>query len=204
LPSKSLSRSSLLSFQKYSSLLAGNTPYLPSSYDLLETEILTGTAASVTFSSLDTLAAGYQHLQIRAAYRTDRTPTYKGDGVSMQVNGDTGSNYAYHRLLGYGGSVSSGANTSRTYLDVSAAPSAIAPANEYGPVMVDLLDPFETTKNTTIRSLGGGYNGNDPVISLRSGVWMNTAAVTSLQLFSVTGSNWVSGSRFSLYGLKAA
>jgi hypothetical protein len=35
------------------------------SFDLLETQVLTSSAASVTFSSLSTYAADYQHLQIR-------------------------------------------------------------------------------------------------------------------------------------------
>ena len=114
MPNKSLSRSGLLTYQKYSSLLAGNNPYIPfiSDYDLLETEILTGTQSSVTFSSLNsTYGADYQHLQARCVW--------SGGGVvsslRIELNGDTGSNYSLHVLYGNGSSV----------LSAAAAPSSI-------------------------------------------------------------------------------
>jgi hypothetical protein len=75
-------------------------------------------------------------------------------------------------------------------------------ANQYGAMVIDILDPFETTKNTVIRALGGFASSE---ISLNSGVWLNTAALTSLT-FSKYGENggYETGSRFSLYGIKAA
>ena len=67
-------------------------------FDLLETQTLGTAAASVTFSSLSTYAADYQHLQIRMVAKS-------ADGVSsnlrdlrIQVNADTAANYAAHVL----------------------------------------------------------------------------------------------------------
>jgi hypothetical protein len=37
---------------------------------------------------------------------------------------------------------------------------------------------------------------------LNSGLWRSTASVTDIQLFPNVGTNWVTGSRFSLYGIK--
>jgi hypothetical protein len=39
-------------------------------------------------------------------------------------------------------------------------------------------------------------------IRLVSGVWLNTSAVSSISLVVGGGSNIVTGSRFSLYGIK--
>jgi hypothetical protein len=72
-------------------ILAAQISVAAGSYDLLETEILTGSQTSVTFSSLNsTYGADYQHLQARCVF--------SGGGVvsslRIQLNGDTGSNYS--------------------------------------------------------------------------------------------------------------
>jgi hypothetical protein len=77
-------------------------------------------------------------------------------------------------------------------------------ANAFGVVVTDIADPFETTKNTTIKSLGGLYGGLWRDVALRSGVWLNNSAVTSITLAPLVGSNFVTNSRFSLYGLKGS
>ena len=202
MPIKSLSQSSLLSFQKYSSFLAGNAAYSPSSYDLLETEILTGSQASVTFSNLNsTYGSTYQHLQIRLVGRF--AASYSNIEPAIQFNSDTGGNYTRHRLEGNGSSVTSSAQASQTYLTLAGMPAASSTANVFGGAVIDILDPFETTKYTTVRSFGGMTSDNH--ISLKSGLWMNTAAVDEIKLFEgFFATSWVQYSRFSLYGLKAA
>jgi hypothetical protein len=171
-------------------------------YDLLETEILTGSQASVTFSSLNsTYGADYQHLQVRLVGRF--AAAYTNIEAAIQFNADTGSNYTRHRLEGNGSSVSSTAQASQTYSTLTGMPGSASTSDVFGASVIDILDPFETTKYTTIRSFGGMTSGNH--ISLKSGLWMNTAALTEIKLFEgFFATSWVSGSRFSLYGLKAA
>jgi hypothetical protein len=61
-------------------------PAAAGSYDLLETEILTGTQASVTFSSLNsTYGADYQHLQLRIVTRDNRGISGTNN-IRLQVN----------------------------------------------------------------------------------------------------------------------
>jgi hypothetical protein len=80
-------------------------------------------------------------------------------------------------------------------------PASSASSGHFGAAIVDLLDPFETTKNSTIRWLSGSATDN---IRLGSGAWLNTASVTSILIDNRDGQNWVQGCRFSLYGLKAS
>jgi hypothetical protein len=120
----------------------------------------------------------------------------------LRFNADTGSNYATHRLIGNGSAVSSSAATSQTFSQGGANVSNSGATNSFAASVLDILDPFETTKNTTIRSLGGTPDSASIQISFYSGVYLNTAAVTSIVLFPNIG-NYVSGSRFSLYGIKA-
>ena len=78
---------------------------------------------------------------------------------------------------------------------------ASGPANAFGAGVYDILDPYSTTKNKTTRLFGGrGFVTGDHKIVLASGLWRNTASVTSIDL--VANDNFVTGSRFSLYGIK--
>ena len=174
-------------------------------YELISTTILGSSAASVTFSGLGTSAAAYKHLQIRATARTDRSGA-DSDPVILRFNSDSGSNYARHGLLGYnfGGSsaMQSNAGTSQTSLYLSEAmPVASSTSNSFGGIVADILDFQSSSKNKTVRSLAG-MNAAWSSIELRSGVWLSTSAVTSITLLPLVGSNLVTGSRFSLYGLK--
>lgn len=196
-----LSTSGILDFAKYRSMLAGNTAFSPGSYDLLETEILTGTTASVTFSSLGSYAADYQHLQIRWVAGNTNTGTDM-DNVKLNFNADTGANYSSHRLLGSGSSVNSYAASNASYCfgGIVARGSSVIPAAN----IVDILDWQDTNKYTTVRVLQGGTNTSQNLIGLVSGSWRNTATITSLTLAAESGDSFRIGGRFSLYGLKAA
>ena len=173
-------------------------------YDLLETQVLTSSAASVTFTGLGSYS-DYKHLQIRAVARSNR-PAAVSSLVLFRLNSDTGSNYAWHELIGSGSSVSSSAGTSTTsmaYLWRIAGPTADADA--YGAMVGDLLDFSDTNKYSTFRLLQGSIHGASQVeIGLGSGLWMNTAAVTSIDIIEGFSSTFTIGSRFSLYGIRGA
>lgn len=168
-------------------------------FDLLETTVLSSTASSITFSSLGSYSA-YKHLQIRATVRADGTTL---TGMRLRFNGDSGNNYAHHRLQGDGSSVSSnssGANADNIFLGFRLPGNSTA--NSFSALLVDILDFGSTNKNTTARIFAGyrdGVNGQN--IYLNSGMWNNTAAVTSITITQGVD-NFVSGSRFSLYGVK--
>ena len=176
------------------------------SYDLLATEILTSAQGSVTFASLGDYASDYQHLQIRAVVRTDRTSA-SSDPVTLQFNGNTGTNYSRHGLVSYqfggsGGVVSNAASSQTSILLSQAVNTNGATANSFGAIVGDILDPFSSSKNTTVRALPG-MNAAFSAVELRSGGFFNTASIYEIKLEPLVGSNFVTGSRFSLYGLKA-
>jgi hypothetical protein len=168
-------------------------------YELIESQILGSTAASITFSSLGTYSAVYKHLQVRIMARSNGP--YGEDAIRLRFNADTGANYSFHQLTGTGSTVVSGALTSQTGtypIQIGASSSA---ANIYGGGFIDILDPYSTTKNTTVRALSG-VNGSTSVIILRSGAWLNTASITTIGLTPIDGSTFNTGSRFSLYGIR--
>jgi hypothetical protein len=172
-----------------------------SDYELISSTILGSSTPSVSFSSLGTYSSTYKHLQIRYTLRGDRASD--AEGIICRLNGDSGNNYANHQLFGNGSSVGSGAQTSFSSFELHYTSAATTTANVFGSGVIDFLDAFSTTKNKTRRvSYSMGVHSGFSGVYLISGVWMNTAAITSIAFTPQFGSNWVTGSRFSLYGIK--
>jgi hypothetical protein len=165
-------------------------------YELIETVILTSNQASVTFSNLGNYSSVYKHLQIRSLARNTRAET--ADGLYINLNAST-TGYANHSLVGNGSAVSSSAETSQAQMTLASITSANSAANNFAASVIDLLDAYSTTKNKTLRGFSGLTDRN--LVQLNSGLWNNTASVTSIKLQSFAG-NLVTGSRFSLYGIR--
>jgi hypothetical protein len=117
----------------------------------------------------------------------------------LRINGDTGSSYKQHELYGNGTSVVSAVDPGNTSIPLFRLTASNSEANAFGAIVVDLLDTYSTTKNKTVRYLGGATSSN--WIYLGSGARFNTEAVSSLSLTGTNG-NFVAGSRFSLYGIR--
>jgi hypothetical protein len=170
-------------------------------YELIESNILTGNQTSITFSSLGTYSSNYKHLQLRVTGRSTTTFGNENDSFYIRLNGDSGSNYSFHQLSGNGSSVSSAGSTSQTYAALLMMASNGAGANIFGAGVVDILDSYSTSKNKTMRSFTGVYVNTQRFAMVRSSAWLNTASITSITVGSIDGS-MVAGSRLSLYGVK--
>lgn len=154
-------------------------------YDPIASTTLTSSASSVTFSSLDTIAAGYRDLVLVVDSNTSGNSI-----VATYFNGDTtATNYNFVRMRGDGSTASSStsnnANTSIFY-----SPKTIT--------IFQFMDFSATDKHKSylIRNNAAEY-----ATHAYAARWSNTAAITSINL---TGSvNFDSGSVFSLYGIVA-
>ena len=198
-----LSTAGILDYSKTSNFLSGNAPVSFGAFDLLETTTLASGASSVTFSGLGSYSA-YQSLQIRMITRLDVATT--NAGLRVNLNGDTGSNYASHHIEGDGGGVYVNAQTSQSFARIGFLPGTGIASAAWGGVIFDLLDFNSSSKNSTMRTLSGfaddSGTGSTPRIYLRSSLWNNTAAVTSIAIGNSDTGNFFAGSRFSLYGVK--
>lgn len=178
--------------------LAASGASVVGSYDLISTTILTSSQTSVTFN-VTGLGSTYKHLQIRIAARLGSGFTERS--INIRFNADGGSNYTSHRLTGDGSSVTSGSEGPRSDISIGSLPAANATGSAYGAMVVDLLDPFSSTKNKTARVLNG--NQAAPSVQLRSGAWLSTSAITSITFAEYfSSSSFIAGSRFSIYGVK--
>jgi hypothetical protein len=180
-------------------ILAGSGG-VASSYELIATEILTASQASVTFGSLGDYSSTYKHLQIRYVARSDRAAN--ADSSFMRLNGDTGSNYSWHTLRVVDTVLDSEGFATQSSMRSGRLSANTTTADVFAASVIDILDPFSTSKNTTIRFLDGFMAATSNWVELGSGAWYNTSSVTSISLDQVFGTNFVAGSRFSLYGIK--
>jgi hypothetical protein len=169
------------------------------SYESIATVTVgSGGTSSITFSSIPST---YQHLQVRAIGRSNRSAT--GEFIKFTMNSDTGSNYADHSLnAGGGGNAFGDAATSAAFIRVNRFAGSTANANVFGVFVLDLLDYANTSKYKTIRELGGCDNNGDGDIFYNSGLWQSTSAVNSLTFTVGGGTLFSQYTQFALYGIK--
>jgi hypothetical protein len=177
---------------------SGATPSKQNSYESIATvDVGLLGSSMITFSSIPST---YQHLQVRLIARGSNANTY--DSYLVRTNSDTGSNYTFHSLDGTGTAASVGAIAPYSGYRGCELTGATATSGMFGVGVVDILDYANTNKYKTARMLGGNDRNGSGSLSLTSGVWMNTAAVTRIDIIPVFGSTFVQYSSFALYGIK--
>lgn len=171
-------------------------PIPPGSYESIQTLNGTGSSSVITFSSIP---GTYKSLQLRWVCRTANGAA--NDTVFMTFNGDTGANYARHNLQGNGSTVSAGSATSGNNILFDAPPGNTAESNLHSVGVLDFIDYSATTKYKTSRHIFAADRNGSGALLLISGLWMNTAAVTSITLTTNSGAAFMTSSKFALYGV---
>lgn len=160
-------------------------------FELIQTQILASTTTSVVFT-VSSFASTYRHLQIRLVTKSSTT----NNNTLLRFNSDTGTNYNWHQLAGDGSSVAAYAGANADFIFVA----PLTPTTGFGASVVDILDAYSSTKNKTVRALGGVTEGAYQQSTLYSGAWRSTTAISSVTLTS--SSPFAIGSRFSIYGIR--
>ena len=193
-PVYKLSASSIKGRTNYGSMLAGNSVFVPDLgvFESIATvSVGSGGAADVEFTSIP---GTYTHLQVRALHVTASA----GSSATLRFNGDTtAANYRQHSLIGTGSAASANTISSNLYAPYDSGGAA---TTSPGSMVLDILDYSNTNKNTTIRYLNGYDANGSGVIQLISGLWLSTAAITSIK-FTLSFSQYT---QFALYGIRSA
>jgi hypothetical protein len=171
------------------------------SYESISTVSLASAASSITFSSIPST---YQHLQVRLLSKDASTGT-GGNNIVAALNSDTtGSNYYSHYLFGDGSSASAGGVSTGGYycLVGNCVSSNASYANMFAALVFDILDYKDTNKYKTVRSLFGHDRNGSGEVGADSTVWKNTAAVSTITLSIVGGTNFTTYTHAALYGIK--
>lgn len=168
-------------------------------YDSLATVTLSASATSVTFAGIP---SGYKHLEIRVFGKSTRTGSFYND-LYLTVNGVTSSVYSSHKLQGDGATATASGNSSATIMTIGSNVFPSAGRSGSGGGVITVLDYANTNKYKTVRSLIGADDNGSGYMSLTSGLWQSTNAITSLTFSTEVGyGDFAQYSSFALYGVK--
>ena len=169
---------------------------MPATYTLIASNTLSSAAASVTFSAIP---GTYTDLVLRMTVRSDRAASLV-DQIKFTLNSST-ANLSNRRLEGDGTNANSFSNTTNSTLNRVTATSVTS--NTFA-TMEFYFPSYTVSQN---KPFGSFYayenNATTSYVGATAGLWSNTAALTSIEIGLVDGPNFVSGSSFFLYGIKA-
>ena len=171
---------------------------MANTYNLISSNVLTTTAASVTFSSIP---ATYTDLVLRLSARTDQSnPTAT---FLVRYNGSSAASYSGTYLYTGGSSVTSYRDTNSTSIEEGGATANTGTANTFGSTEI-YIPNYAGTTNKPNSSFYVGENNSSSVylVGIAAGLRSVTDAITSVSL--VSNGNFVSGSSFYLYGISNA
>lgn len=152
----------------------------------LATTTLAATATTVTFSSI---SGAYRDLILEVAGNGSGNAN-----LTLQFNGDTGSNY--NRVSINGNNVTGA--TSNTNANVDRLYGAVGGSTALN-VQWQILDYSTTNKHKPIIIRSNAFGGEENVVA-SGGRWASTAAITSIAVF---GTTYQIGTVFTLYGVSA-
>ena len=161
--------------------------------------LLSADAGNITFSGIPTQ---YRHLYCVGALRSDRAAT--SDSVAIRFNSDSNSNYyGLSALIAHSNSLVTAERVAQNSIAIGDVAGATAAASEFSAIEFLMPDYANITRHKNIRSEGFAVLANSTTnlkITLGAGMWTGLAAIAGTTVFPLNGSNWVSGSRLTLYG----
>lgn len=170
---------------------------MASTYEKIATHTVSSAVSSVTFSAITQIYTDLVFIiNMQSSYTGDA-----GNGARLRFNGDTGTNYSYIAARGNGSSTSSFRSSNDTYVQIGLLPSSGGgtPAGTFGNGIAHILN---YSNSTTYKTVLGRTNSTYMSVEATTNTWRNTAAITSIVYFG--DGNILSGSTFTLYGIKAA
>jgi archaellum component FlaF (FlaF/FlaG flagellin family) len=166
---------------------------MPATYEPIATTTLGSAASSITFSSIP---GTYTDLRLTLVATSVGTSDYN---IQITFNSDTGTNYSKTSLQGNGTAASSSANTNVSYLYPMEGEGVTTTPSFYA---LDIFSYAGSTNKSCLIEQNIDLNGSGRVF--RSvGLWRSTSAITTISLL-LSGSNFATGTRATLYGILRA
>jgi hypothetical protein len=174
---------------------------MPATYILISSNVLTGSAASVEFTSIP---ATYTDLVVRWSSRADNASAANVNWI--ELNSDTAANYSYTYLQGGGSAgVSSARGSAEAALYGGRQDAANATANTFGSAEMYIPSYTVIQKKPVSMDSTTEDNSTEAFRMATATLWQGTAAITSIKIRpNAGGQNFVTGSSFYLYGISNA
>jgi hypothetical protein len=175
---------------------------MPATYTLISSNVLSSSAASVTFSAIP---ATYTDLVLRYSART--TEAGPNELIIYTLNGNTGSNYSTTTLIGNASTATSNRTTSAANIRAGWQDGDTATSNTFGSAEI-YIPSYTASQNKPTGNFSVAENNSagtaDTYINTNAGLFRITDAITSITLTPINGTNFKSGSSFYLYGISNA
>lgn len=162
---------------------------------------------NVSAASFDTGANGvpqtFSHLLLVSNLRDDGAVV--ASWVNMNFNNDSGANYDREQATFGGNTGSATGNSAQTTMTVAIHAGANASASVFGATMLMIPNYTSTTSFKSVTSISGVLATLGTTSTYQAGafqgIWRSTAAITQIKLLPGNGSNFVAGSRVTIYGM---
>ena len=168
-------------------------------YTLISSNVLTSSAASVTFSAIPST---YTDLVVRASARSDRALVT--DNYLIELNGSATAVYSRTSLLNNGGTPQSSNATPQAFWVALYADAANATSGTFGSAELYIPNYAGSTNKVASSFSVQEDNTTAGYLSANAHLWGNTSAITQIKISPSATQNWVSGSSFYLYGISNA
>jgi hypothetical protein len=155
---------------------------MPATYEPIATTTVSGTPATVTFSSIPQTYTDIVYVIY--------TPTIAGVNTNANFNGDTANNYSWTQMYGETAGAASFRSATVGYMLAGISDGTAA-------IKGHILNYSNTTTFKTLISRGGARR----YVNVDINTWKSTAAITSI---TFSAGNWSNGSVITIYGIKAA
>lgn len=166
------------------------------SWTQIESQTLGSSQASVTLGSGGTIPQTFKTLKLVMSARSDRAAV--PDGLKISFNGST-SSFTYREISGNGATASSTNAATGWSGNIDAAS---ATASTFGNLEITIPNYAGSTNKPFSTDAVMENNATTAYQNFVASLWSNTAAITSVGITSDNSANFVSGSTFTLYGLK--
>jgi len=165
---------------------------MPKTYEPIATNTLGSNTTTITFS---TISGAYTDLVLVCQIQKS---TATGTYLQMRFNSDTGSNYSTTFLSGNGTSAISWRDSNRTDINLD---YYAAPQNNSWTIRNISINNYSntTTYKTVLNRANDASQGTDAGVHL----WRSTAAISTITL-TMPSNDFITGSTFTLYGIKSA
>lgn len=169
---------------------------MPSTYTLIKGETITTAVAGYSFTAIQST---FTDLVVRVSAKGDNEGGVNGT-FRMQFNSDSGfnfTNYKSTRLNGSGSSASSSRSTERISVVMSGQT-----ADGFGSAEV-YIPNYLSTVNKPMSAFGVAESNTANVnMAATAGLYLSSAGITTVTVYQDSGTNFVAGSSFYLYGIK--
>lgn len=158
-------------------------------YTPIESKTLASNTSSVSFTSIPST---YTDLVLVVDYDSSSTIIAN---MYLRFNGDTAANYSFTYLQGTGSAAQSGRSSGTTYIEAGYQ-AAVGRSN----ILIQVQNYFNAT---TFKTVITRHNNPSSVVQSYVGLWRKTPEVINSLSLTCSNQSFVTGSTFTLYGIKA-